>query len=115
MARYARQRAVSSVNESGQSRIQAGRARVFGTGLDARICALYLAGAGVGSLTVAPTLLEGVRELNSEIVVEFAEGEDTFCVEIDGTRLHSEKESALGRGSQVARDVLAAFLRGSRS
>jgi hypothetical protein len=115
MNRYARQLAVPSVNVSGQSRIQAGKVRIFGTGLDAEICALYLAGAGVGTLIVAPILLAGVRGINSEITVESMEGEDALRVEIDGRRLHSEKDSALGRGSQLARDVLAAFLRGSHS
>jgi len=115
MSRYIRQVTVASVGDDGQSRIADGQVTVFGTSLDAEICALYLAGAGVGRLRLRAELAELVRNLNSEIQLESFECETEFGAELDGVHILSQKESALARGSQVARDVIAGLLRGSGS
>ena len=68
-SRYARQIAVPGVGPSGQAAFAGAEVSVAGQGLAAEVCALYLAGAGVGTLTVAPAFAEPCRRLSSEVRV----------------------------------------------
>ena len=115
MTRYVRQVSVPSVGQEGQSRIGQGEVRVFGAGLDAQICALYLAGAGVGKLSLHHELIERVRTINSGIQLTGFDAGSDFRAELGERRIGSDKPSVLGRGSQVARDVLAGLLRGNKA
>jgi hypothetical protein len=95
--------------------------RVAGTGLAAEICALYLAGAGVGELGVAPTLVERCRALSSEIEVHaWTEADQGDIVEVlvdrdrrGGPRAKfaaPEDADPVRRGAVAARWALAVVL-----
>jgi molybdopterin/thiamine biosynthesis adenylyltransferase len=103
MKRYARQIAVPGIGEIGQRRISSIEVEVRGSHPAAEICALYLAGAGVKCLAVAPELAERVRALNSE--VELAE-RAAWIVEPE-----ADRDPVLA-GSRAARAVLVRALGG---
>lgn len=113
VSRYSRQIAVRSVGIRGHSRIQNGAVTISGAGLDAQICALYLAGAGVGTITCEPNIAAQIKAINSEVqICESSEAKAEFGAVCKDESFNSDKPSELGRGSQVARDVIACFLRG---
>ncbi len=66
-ARYARQQVL--VGDAGQARLAAATVVVDGDGLTSEVAALYLVGAGVGRVDVAPALVARVRDQNAEVVV----------------------------------------------
>ncbi len=114
--RYARQIAVLGIGSQGQASIRSATVQVCGTGLDAEVCALYLAGAGVARLWVHPRLAPQCRALNSEVQVE-ARDEDGPLVQLyapdapqDG--LTPPDEDPVRRGSLAARWALAKLLGG---
>lgn len=53
MDRYARNKALPEIGDSGQNAISDGRVLVVGAGALGSVCAMYLAGAGVGEIGVA--------------------------------------------------------------
>ena len=113
MSRYSRQISVKSVGEQGHLRIRNGSVEIYGDGLDSQICALYLAGAGVGTIFCHSKLIDQVQAINSEIkTLEIAEDSTDFRAVCGKETFRSKKTNELGRGSQVARDVIACFLRG---
>ena len=113
MSRYARQISVKSVGQQGHSKVRNGAVEICGHGLDAQICALYLAGAGVGTITCDARLAEQVRAINSDVTIREKTSPTTDFVAVCGSdSFRSDKSNELGRGSQVARDVIACFLRG---
>ena len=65
--RYARQ--IQVIGEPAQRAVLAGRASVCGEGLAATFEALYLAGAGIGTLEASPTLAGQAAALNGSIAV----------------------------------------------
>jgi hypothetical protein len=102
MSRYARQIAVPGIGEVGQRRISSLSVEVRGDGLAAEICALYLAGAGVGRLVVHPSLVSSVAAINSEVDLT---GTAPLVIEPTG-------DDPLLAGAEAARHVLASALRG---
>jgi hypothetical protein len=66
--RYGRQALV--LGARGQARVRALEVEVRGVGLGAEVCALYLAGAGVRRLAVAPSIVARVQALSTEVIVE---------------------------------------------
>jgi|GEM_PF-5734479 len=112
MSRYSRQISVKSVGPRGHSRVRNGSVEIYGHGLDSQICALYLAGAGVGTISCHSKVIDQVRAINSEVeTLEIAEDSTDFRAVCRKETFRSKKTNELGRGSQVARDVIACFLR----
>ncbi|WP_394827525.1 hypothetical protein [Pendulispora albinea] len=70
--RYTRQTRLADVGPSGQARLEGLRVRVTGSSLDARVEALYLAGAGVGTIVEDETMAEVVRGINPGVGVTIA-------------------------------------------
>ena len=70
--RYARQIILPEVGGRGQQRLLASSVRISGLDPASRVAALYLAGAGVGSLVVTggvPDYAQRLRELNPDVTV----------------------------------------------
>ncbi|MCK6546852.1 hypothetical protein L6R52_13470 [Myxococcota bacterium] len=116
-ARYARQISVRGVGEVGQAAFERATVEVAGSGLDAELCALYLCGAGVGRLTVDPSLAGPCRALNAAVAVEERDGGAALgvWVELDGVRLELPSavlapSGAVARGAAAARWALASIL-----
>ena len=84
--RYARQVILREVGAAGQRRIREGCVVVEGRSAAARVCALYLAGAGVGRLEVAPSLAVDVRAQNPEADVRSGSNTPRFAVRIEEAR-----------------------------
>jgi hypothetical protein len=116
--RYARQVSVRGIGEAGQAAFARASVEIAGTALDAELCALYLAGAGVGHLVVDPCLVDGCRALNSDVHVEPRSAGDALGLVIDlgGTRaelpsiLLTTELSPVARGAAAARWALARVL-----
>ncbi len=72
--RYARQTALGAWGAEGQARLAAGHVQVVEAGLGGGVCALYLAGAGIGRLTVPDGWVEACRALNRDVVVDSGTG-----------------------------------------
>lgn len=70
MKRYARQMRLVDLGAAAQEKWQAARVVVRGSSLAARTEALYLAGAGIGTLVVAEDVANAVRALNPDVVIE---------------------------------------------
>jgi hypothetical protein len=113
--RYARQISVREIGASGQAAISAARARVEGRDLDAEVCALYLAGAGIGRLELDPALVDACRALNREVAIEAIHSAESsapeaaptaFAVELYGERHVPAGGGPLERGARAARWVL---------
>jgi molybdopterin/thiamine biosynthesis adenylyltransferase len=68
--RYARQMRVAEVGRERQENLQHASVVVLGDDLSAHVEALYLAGAGVGTVRVNEVLAADVAALNSDIVIE---------------------------------------------
>ena len=112
MSRYSRQISVKSVGQRGHLRVRNGSVKVYGSGLDSQVCALYLAGAGVGTIFCHSKVMNQVQAINSEIkILEISEDSTDFRAVCGKETFRSKKTNELGRGSQVARDVIACFLR----
>jgi hypothetical protein len=118
-SRYARQIAVPGVGTSGQAAIARADVTVDGDDLAAEVCALYLAGAGVGTLRVPPTLAERCRRLSSDVRVVTSsppiDARDQVAVSIgaggERARFSPERSGdAVRDGSIAARWVLARVL-----
>lgn len=119
--RYARQTLLPEVGEVGQRRLARGEVFVHGHGAAARVCALYLAGAGVGRLVVSPRLRRQVRDLNPGVEVtsrpstgsEAIDGPSTpFRVHVSGDAAAIGFESTTGSAVETgAAAALAALKR----
>lgn len=111
MKRYARQISIAGVGERGQARLASAAITVDGSGLDAEVCALYLAGAGVGRLSVAASIAERCREQNSEVIVARDAASGVCRVRV-GAELHepSLELSQIERGARAARWALSKVL-----
>ena len=107
MTRYARQISIAGVGEDGQARLRGAAVTVHGDRLDAEVCALYLAGAGVGRLTVHGSLAERCREQNGEISVVAGARSGACWVEAPGgpVALEGGKDD-VGGGAWLARAAL---------
>ena len=113
--RYARQVAVPGIGERGQALIRGGSVAVIGEGLAAEVCALYLAGAGVGSLRVSERWLAGCAALNGEDVRLTSDGPPSppdmeVAVEVGGVRHVPPPGAAVIGGARAARWALARLL-----
>lgn len=107
--RHARQRALPEVGEAGQRRLEAAVVRVHGAELSSRVCALYLAGAGVGRLELAEALVDRCRRLNPDVDLRGVSVDDSFFVEVGAWSWRPGR-----RGSPVddgARGALKAMMR----
>lgn len=111
--RYARQVIVRGVGPTGQARIRQGTVQVRGSGLDAEVAALYLVGAGVGTLLLDPGLLARCQDLNPEVVLIPTPGSGPFQVEVDGRAHQPEEAEPVAAGSRGARWALARLLSGA--
>lgn len=121
-ARYARQLSVPGVGARGQSLLSAADVIVDGDGLAAEVCALYLAGAGIGTLTVAQRLFDACRSIASGVRVigarDFIDAgkehvEVAVAEDSGGARARFSPDNtgdALRDGSIAARWVLARVL-----
>jgi hypothetical protein len=117
--RYARQIAVPGVGARGQRAIASADVIVDGGGLAAEVCALYLAGSGIGTLAVSPRLASRCRELTSAIRV-IASGDEqanhvevALALESGGARARFSPDTSgdpVLDGSTAARWVLARLL-----
>lgn len=112
--RYLRQQTVAGVGRAGQARIAAGVVGLEGRGLDAEIAALYLAGAGVGSLQLDSSLVAACRALNSTISVQASLQASTqpeiLRVAIGDRSFSPSEGDPVARGSAAARWALARLL-----
>lgn len=108
--RYLRQQTVAAVGRAGQARIAAGVVQLEGRALDAEIAALYLAGAGVGTLQVDPRLAPSCRALNSTITIETAVQPELLRVTVGDRSYAPPQEDPVARGSAAARWALARLL-----
>lgn len=68
--RYARQTRVAEVGREKQENLRHASVVVSGSDLSAQVEALYLAGAGVGTLRVSNVIATDIAALNSDVVVE---------------------------------------------
>jgi hypothetical protein len=119
-ARYARQIAVPGVGARGQRAFASADVIVGGDQLAAEVCALYLAGAGIGTLAVAPRLTDVCRALSSEVrVIANSEPacstgvEVALALEPGGARARfvpDASDDPVRDGSIAARWVLARLL-----
>ena len=114
--RYGRQEVVPGIGRAGQARIRAAEVAVAGRGLDAEVCALYLAGAGVARLAVDPALVARCAAQNGEVEVWPRGGGAALEVELlgpePGTVFQPRASLAVARGAEAARWVLARILSG---
>lgn len=118
-SRYQRQVSVPGVGARGQAAIREAAIAVGGDSLAAEICALYLAGAGVGTLIVAPALAAGCRAINSQVEVIVREGGSAYSVRVErrgeeGARTFPESPESITdpvlAGAAGARWALARIL-----
>ena len=68
--RYARQMRVAEVGREMQEKLRAASVRVDGVDLAAQVQARYLAGAGVGIVSVDSSIREQIQSINSQVTVE---------------------------------------------
>ena len=108
--RYLRKQAVAGVGRGGAARIAAGVVQLGGRAQDAEIAALYLAGAGVGTLRVDPCLGSACRALNSTITVETSAQPELLRVTVGDRSYAPPQEDPVARGSAAARWALARLL-----
>lgn len=112
--RYSRQALLPEVGAAGQARFRAAQIRVAGRGTAARVCALYLAGAGVGRLELTRALAPEIEAFNPEVEVVAFDGESTFSVSLrtpDGVDTWTAPSSlAVDAGAQAALWVLKRIL-----
>lgn len=107
-ARYARQRSVPGVGVRGQAQLAAASVSILGDGLDAEICALYLAGAGIGCVRVSPSLAGRCREQNGEItVLELESSAVALRVVLGEETFEPPPGAPLLRGARAARWAMA--------
>jgi hypothetical protein len=111
-SRYSRQLAVREVGPRGQSALERAHVRVVGSDLAAEVCALYLAGAGLGALSVDPALLPACRRINADTTLEpLPGGGGALLVELAGGRFSPEAAgSSVSRGARAARWAIARAL-----
>jgi hypothetical protein len=101
--RYTRQVRLSEVGVAGQARLGAARASALGEGAEARTAALYLAGAGIGTVTVSSAdIADAVRAFNPEVEVR--------CTAGDPAPLGSSDMGPVARGALRALLLLRAGL-----
>jgi hypothetical protein len=67
MNRYARQIQLDALGPVGQQALEAASVLVRGDGLAARVCALYLLGAGVGTVEVSADTASVCQDMNSGV------------------------------------------------
>lgn len=83
MDRYARNKALPGMGAGGQDRIRAGRVLVVGAGALGSVCSLYLAGAGVGTITVADFDTVDITNLQRQVAYTEADAgqskAETLC------------------------------------
>ena len=108
--RYTRQRQVRGVGDRGHDAIRSAFAEVRGAALDAEVCALYLAGAGVRSLRVHERIAELSRSLNSDVDVVSTQVDGNFSVSWSDASFQPVDPDPVRRGSEAARWVLAKIL-----
>lgn len=110
--RYLRQQTVAAVGALGQARITAGVVALEGQGLDAEVAALYLAGAGVGTLQVDLRLVPACRALNATINVQahVRAPLDPLLVRVGERSFAPPPGDPVARGSAAARWALARLL-----
>jgi hypothetical protein len=110
-SRYSRQIAVREFGPRGQSALERAQVRIAGSDLAAEVCARYLAGAGVGTLSVDPVLVSSCRAINATIRVEALPSGGPLAVELAGARFSPDDDgSSVGRGARAARWAIARAL-----
>jgi molybdopterin/thiamine biosynthesis adenylyltransferase len=67
--RYARQMRVAEVGREMQEKLRGASVVVIGGDLAAQVEALYLAGAGVGSICAAATIHNQIKSINSQVTI----------------------------------------------
>jgi len=127
--RYSRQILLREVGGRGQERLIASSAAIVGDGSLAYLCALYLAGAGVGRLGLLGTdsspagsidaIAEDVSELNPDVQIELLPSTaplapaSTFDVRIDTSETTPAGSAFAGRLAAMEHPLLAAGVLGS--
>jgi hypothetical protein len=114
-ARHARQLVL--VGDLGQARLAAAAVVVDGDGLGSEVAALYLAGAGVGRVDVAPSLVANVRAQDPEVVVTSARAraDARLALHVDAGGVDARGGPTLGAphaagGAGSSRDVFVGAL-----
>ena len=102
--RYARQMRVAEVGREMQGNLRGASAVVIGGDLAAQVEALYLAGAGVGTICVDRAIQNQINRINSEIIVKANAHESERAID---QRVRSLDPAA----AQIASGALAALAR----
>ncbi len=103
---------MAGVGDHGQAALGRAAVSVEGDGADAQIAARYLAGAGVGRLSVHARWLDEARACNSTITVDGEAPAGALVVVVGGAR-HAPAEAVAGpvaRGAHAARWAIARVL-----
>lgn len=108
--RYARQ--IAALFPGEHERLRQAEVSVGGADLPATIAALYLAGAGVGHLSVAPALVAELRSLNSEVEILAVPAleEGGARVQVGEAQKSVEPAAPVMGGARLARWALARIL-----
>lgn len=108
--RYARQ--IAALFPGEHERLRQAEVAVGGSDLPSKIAALYLAGAGVGRLEVAPSLVAELLALNSELVILGVDalGEGPARARVGETTRAAEPAPPVMSGARLARWALARIL-----
>lgn len=109
-ARYARQRVLVGLGSAGQARLQRARVRVGGLDSGAHVCALYLAGAGVGRIEAPPDLGASCRALNPDVEVHPSESAIGYWLDDGDVYLEGAEGSEVDAGAADADAILRRIL-----
>ena len=102
--RYARQMRVAEVGHEMQEKLRGASVCVSGSNLAAQVEALYLAGAGVGTVCVDAPIQDQIKAINSQITIVTNDSESKLKID---DRVSSLDPAA----AQVASGSLAALTR----
>ncbi|MEO8800629.1 MAG: hypothetical protein ABI551_22255 [Polyangiaceae bacterium] len=94
-----------------QEKLHCARARVEGEGVTARVEALYLAGAGVGTVLAPPPAALAARALSSDVCIEMDDAARAPCSVVeDAFRDLDPAAAAVASGALRALRTLRAVL-----
>ncbi|MEO7110168.1 MAG: hypothetical protein ABI183_07020 [Polyangiaceae bacterium] len=101
---------VAEVGREKQENLRHASVTVLGSDLSARVEALYLAGAGIGTLRVDEVLSGDVAALNSEVVIETSSEKSEPENDLRVTDLDPTAEQIFRGASRALRKMKAIFV-----